>query len=153
MADSSPLAAAGLGFRAKTTYGLLALLELAGVEARGERLHVGEIAARQAIPERYLEQMMASLRRGGLVRSVRGARGGYLLARPAAQITLADVISCLEGKTERPGPRQGSCELQVISALAQELRDQREAKLQAITLLDLLSERDAMMQAQAMYFI
>lgn len=142
-----------MGFSAKTTYGLLALLELAGVETSGERLHVGEIAARQAIPERYLEQMMSSLRRGGLVRSVRGARGGYLLARPAAQIALADVIRCLEGNTTDTAPCQGSCELQVISALAQELRDQRETKLQAITLLDLLSERDAMLQAQAMYFI
>jgi len=142
-----------VGFSAKTTYGLLALMELAGVEASGERLQVGEISTRQAIPERYLEQLMTNLRRAGLVRSVRGARGGYLLARPAAQISLADVISCLEGEIEQPDPREGTCELQVLNALATILRDQRMGKLKATTLLDLLTERDTQLQSQSMYFI
>lgn len=153
MPDSAVPGSACLGFSAKTTYGLLALMELAGVEARGERLQVGEIAARQAIPERYLEQMMTSLRRAGFVRSVRGARGGYLLAKPATEISLADAINCLEGEAEHLEPSQGTCELQLISALAEELRAERVAKLQKISLADFLSKRDAMLQAQTMYFI
>jgi Rrf2 family protein len=142
-----------LGFCAKTTYGLLALLELAGVQAREERLQVAEIAARQAIPERYLEQMMAMLRRGGLLRSIRGARGGFQLARPAHEISLLEVIQCLEGASENRPPGANSAEREVIEQLGSSLLEQRLARLQAISLADLLHERDAMLQAQTMYFI
>lgn len=142
-----------MGFSAKTTYGLLALMELADVAGSGERLQVGEIAARQAIPERYLEQMMMSLRRGGILRSIRGARGGYQLAKPADQILLSEVILCLEGEPNAGDPSSGSPELQVITALANELRRQRDARLQTTTLADLQRERDMQLQAQAMYFI
>jgi Rrf2 family protein len=142
-----------LGFCAKTTYGLLALLELASVQPREERLQVAEIAARQAIPERYLEQMMATLRRGGLLRSIRGARGGFQLARPAAEISLLEVIQCLEGETTSRTPGASSAEREVIEQLGSTLRQQRLARLQAISLADLLHERDAMLQAQTMYFI
>jgi Rrf2 family protein len=142
-----------LGFSAKTTYGLLALMELADVAGSGERLQVGEIATRQAIPERYLEQMMTSLRRGGILRSIRGARGGYQLAQPADQILLSEVILCLEGEPNAGDPSSGSPELQVITALANELRRQRDALLRTTTLADLQRERDMQLQAQAMYFI
>lgn len=142
-----------MGFCAKTTYGLLALLELAGVQGREERLQVAQIAARQAIPERYLEQMMAMLRRGGLLRSIRGARGGFQLARPATEISLLEVIQCLEGASESSSPSASSAEREVIEQLGSALRQQRLARLQAISLADLLHERDAMLQAQTMYFI
>jgi Rrf2 family protein len=142
-----------LGFSAKTTYGLLALMELADVAGSGEWLQVGEIAARQAIPERYLEQMMTSLRRGGILRSIRGARGGYQLAKSADQILLSEVILCLEGEPNAGDPSSGSPELQVITAMADELRRQRDARLQTTTLADLQRQRDALLQAQAMYFI
>jgi Rrf2 family protein len=142
-----------LGFAAKTTYGLLALMELAGVEASGERLQVAEIAARQGIPERYLEQMMASLRRAGLLRSSRGPRGGYRLARPAAAITLAEVLDCLEGDTTPSTEGGSSPERLVLQELAASLRQQRLARLQHTSLAQLLEQRDALQQAQAMYFI
>ena len=142
-----------MGFAAKTTYGLLALMELAGVEASGERLQVAEIAARQGIPERYLEQMMTSLRRAGLLRSSRGPRGGYQLARPAEAIPLAEVIHCLEGDSDPPLSGTPSPELQVLLDLAQSLRQQRLERLQHTSLAQLLEQRDALQQAQAMYFI
>jgi len=145
-----------LGFAAKTTYGLLALMELAGVQASGERLQVAEIAARQGIPERYLEQMMASLRRAGLLRSSRGPRGGYQLARPAASIDLAEVLECLEGEAALGSAGEeasGSPERQVLQELAQSLRQQRLERLQHTSLAQLLEQRDALQQAQAMYFI
>ncbi|MFZ9621948.1 MAG: RrF2 family transcriptional regulator [Prochlorococcaceae cyanobacterium] len=142
-----------MGFSAKTTYGLQALMELADLAASGERLQVGEIAARQAIPERYLEQMMTSLRRAGILRSIRGARGGYQLAKAAEQIRLSEVIRCLEGEHHSSDPSSGSTELQVINALAEDLRRQRFIQLEATTLADLLQERDARLQAEAMYFI
>jgi len=56
---------------------------------------VGDIARRQEIPLSYLEQLFAKLRRGGVIESVRGAQGGYVLARPASEITVAEVIRAL----------------------------------------------------------
>jgi Rrf2 family iron-sulfur cluster assembly transcriptional regulator len=56
---------------------------------------VGDIARRQEIPLNYLEQLFARLRRGNLVKSVRGAQGGYVLARPADEITVAEIVRAL----------------------------------------------------------
>ncbi|NBW63778.1 MAG: Rrf2 family transcriptional regulator [Synechococcaceae bacterium WB4_1_0192] len=143
-----------MGFPAKTSYGIAALMELAGVYASGEVLQVAEIAARQGIPERYLEQMMTALRRGGLLRSLRGPRGGYLLSRSPESVNLAEVIHCLEGDPSvAPADPSRSPEFQVIDALADELERRRLALLQATTLADLLQQRDQRLQAQAMYFI
>ena len=144
---------APLSFNAKTSYGLLALLELAGIQAQGGRLQVSAIAQRQDIPERYLEQLLTSLRKGGLLNSSRGPRGGYQLARPAATIQLSEVLDCLEGRSEPERAVQPSLERQVLHALDTQLADQRRALLESTTLADLLAQRDALLQAQAMYFI
>ena len=142
-----------LSFNAKTSYGLLALLELAGIEAQGGRLQVSAIAQRQDIPERYLEQLLTSLRKGSLLNSSRGPRGGYQLARPAATIPLSEVLDCLEGRSEPEQAVQPSLERQVLNALDTQLADQRRTLLESTTLADLLTQRDALLQAQAMYFI
>lgn len=144
-----------LGFSAKTTYALLALIELADVQASGERLQVGEIASRQSIPERYLEQMMTALRRGGFVRSSRGPRGGYVLARSPESVTLADVLTCLEGGPDKLVSQQQSPEQMVVASLSAQLRQRRMATLEETTLAMLVQERDALLQAQSqtMYFI
>jgi Rrf2 family protein len=145
---------ATVGFPAKTSYGLAALMELARVHGSGEVLQVAEIAARQGIPERYLEQMMTSLRRGGLLRSQRGPRGGYQLARAPEAMSLAAVIHCLEGEpTANPSEGARTPEFQVIDALAAELAGQRLSHLNSTSLADLLDQRDQRLQAQAMYFI
>jgi len=78
-------------FSTRDAYGLRAIVELARQE-EGVPLQSREIAARQAIPQAYLDQLLVSLRRAGLVKSVRGAGGGYLLARPAEELTVADVL-------------------------------------------------------------
>ena len=79
---------------AKVDYALRAMLELATNEGlvKGERL-----AAAQAIPQKFLENILVELRRAELVASHRGADGGYTLARAAADITVADVIRAVEG--------------------------------------------------------
>ena len=142
-----------LSFNAKTSYGLLALLELACIQPQGGRLQVSAIAQRQEIPERYLEQMLTALRKGGLLNSSRGPRGGYQLARPAAAIHLSEVLDCLEGRSEPEQAAQPSLERQVLHALDTQLTDQRRTLLESTTLADLLAQRDALLQAQAMYFI
>jgi Rrf2 family protein len=81
---------------AKTDYAIRAALELAAAEdgrpVKGER-----IATAQAIPLRFLENILMQLRHAGLVESRRGADGGYRLARPAADVSLADVIRAIDG--------------------------------------------------------
>ena len=80
----------------RTRYGLRAILELAENTAAGP-LQLKVIARRQDISVKYLEQLMAVLKAAGLVRSIRGSRGGYTLAKPPDQITLSDIVHCLEG--------------------------------------------------------
>jgi len=77
-------------------YGVKAMFELALRHGEGA-VPLREVAERQNLPENYLEQLMAPLRKAGLVRSVRGAQGGYLLARDPAEITIGDVLRVLEG--------------------------------------------------------
>src|ERR687893_2517820 len=81
---------------AKTDYALRAAVELAAAAGdgpvKGERL-----APSQSIPLRFLENILLQLRHAGIVESRRGADGGYRLARPAAEITLADVIRAIDG--------------------------------------------------------
>ena len=81
---------------AKTDYALRAAIELASLDSsapvKGEA-----IANAQAIPLRFLENILGDLRNAGLVESRRGVDGGYLLARPTAEITLADVIRAVDG--------------------------------------------------------
>ena len=80
---------------AKADYAVRAMVELA---AAGEGPVKGErIAQAQEIPVNFLENIMADLRNAGLTRSRRGAEGGYWLGRPAAEITLADVIRAVDG--------------------------------------------------------
>ena len=81
---------------AKADYALRACIELAAAEGEG---HVkGErIAQAQEVPLKFLENILGDLRHAGLVRSQRGAEGGYWLARPAAEITLAEIIRAVEG--------------------------------------------------------
>ncbi|MDO4785594.1 MAG: Rrf2 family transcriptional regulator [Fretibacterium sp.] len=77
-----------------TRYGLRALSDLCAQDGDGP-VAVSDIARRQDIPANYLEQLFARLRRGNILRSVRGAQGGYLLARPAGEITIAEVVDAL----------------------------------------------------------
>jgi Rrf2 family protein len=81
---------------ARTMYGLRALVTLA--EARTDNpMSIQEIADDEELPAKFLEGIMADLKRGGFVESRRGANGGYLLARPASEITLLEIIRHLDG--------------------------------------------------------
>lgn len=80
----------------RTRYAVRAMIELAQNETN-RPLQLKIIAKRQDISIKYLEQLMAVLRSAGLIRSIRGSKGGYVLARPANQIRLSDILNCLEG--------------------------------------------------------
>jgi len=80
----------------KGRYGVKAMFELARSRNEGP-LPLHTIARRQGLSQHYLEQLVGPLREAGLVRSVRGAQGGYELARPPERITVGDVVRVLEG--------------------------------------------------------
>ena len=80
----------------RTRYGLRAIIELAENHGKGP-LQIKTIAKQQDISAKYLEQLMAVLKSAGLVRSIRGSKGGYVLAKDPNQIKLNDVFNCLEG--------------------------------------------------------
>ncbi|NJL48586.1 MAG: Rrf2 family transcriptional regulator [Leptolyngbyaceae cyanobacterium SM2_5_2] len=139
----------------KSEYALLALIELSAHHAGGEPLQIRQISSQQSIPDRYLEQLLATLRRAGLVKSQRGARGGYLLAREPWQISLYDVVSCIEG-FETPAETTNSpdtFEAVVIQDVWREVRQAIEGVLQKYTLQDLLDKRNAKQQLDIMYYI
>ena len=86
-----------LSTRAK--YGLKAMIDL-GLYSEKEAVSLQSIAGRQNISVSYLEQLMALLKKAGLVKSVRGAAGGYFLGRPAEEISVGDILRVLEGGLE-----------------------------------------------------
>jgi Rrf2 family protein len=140
----------------KSEYALLALLELTTHYSTGEPLQIRQIASAQNIPDRYLEQLLATLRRAGLVRSQRGAKGGYLLAQEPWKINLLDVVTCIEGFDAQPS--KSSQEPQSAEGIAvhetwQEARQAADAVLQKYTLQDLAEKRDARRQIDIMYYI
>lgn len=92
----------------KGRYGLRALIDLA-LYSETEAVSISSIAARQNISESYLEQLVAKLRKAGLVTSIRGASGGYRLAKPAGEISVGDILRALEGNldaVECPGLKE-----------------------------------------------
>src|SRR3972149_3919832 len=83
-------------FSVKSEYAITAVLDMALNTDKGPA-HVRAIARRQAIPVRFLEQVMASLKKAGLVESIRGAQGGYILSRDPKTINIAQIVEAIEG--------------------------------------------------------
>lgn len=140
----------------KSEYAILALLELADHYSDNEPLQIRQIAAEQNIPDRYLEQLLATLRRSGLVRSQRGARGGYILSREPWKITLSEVIASIEGTDTQVADNNReakSIEGMVIREVWQEAGRAADAVLQKYTLQDLAEKRNSRQQLDLMYYI
>lgn len=83
----------------KGRYGLRALIDMA-VHSEEEAVSISSVSARQGISESYLEQLVRRLKKAGLVTSIRGAQGGYRLAKPASEISVGDILRALEGNLE-----------------------------------------------------
>jgi Rrf2 family transcriptional regulator, cysteine metabolism repressor len=85
-----------LSITTKSPYALSALVELHRQGAAGP-VPIAELARRREIPVQFLEQLFATLRRAGVLRSQRGVKGGYSLARPASEITVLELVELLDG--------------------------------------------------------
>lgn len=80
----------------KGRYGLRAMIDLADFSEETPQ-SIANIAARQSISDSYLEQLMAKLKKAGLITSIRGAQGGYVLAKDSGEISVGDILRALEG--------------------------------------------------------
>jgi Rrf2 family protein len=140
----------------KLEYALLALLELASSYDSGESLQIQQIASNQKIPRRYLEQLLATLRCRGLIKSTRGVKGGYVLARDPRTITVLDALNCIEGlDTALPNTNTTpeSIGVKVIKELWEEARQALYSVLQKHTLQDLCELRKKHSSMPLMYYI
>ena len=140
----------------KSEYALLALLELANAYQSAQLLQIRQIAARRDIPERYLDQLLAILRRGGLIKGIRGVKGGYILAREPRQITLLDALRCIEGldivpSGDKIAPEEA--ERGAIEEIWHNAEQAANAVWQNYTLQDLCDRVSACRQLDYMYYI
>lgn len=141
-------------FSAKTEYAAIAMLELAAAYASGEPVRIRQIAAEHQIPARFLVQILLQLKGAGLVASTRGAAGGYQLARPPEEITLAEVLAVIEGP---PGAAlvssagSDSVAAKVLMRVWREVLAAEEQVLADLTLAKLV--RRARQETESMYYI
>jgi len=122
-------------------YGLRAAVHIAA-QPSGKAVAAGDVAQVLGLPRRFVEQQVTALARAGLVVCRRGAGGGCTLARPPAEISVADVVDALEGATLDVPHVTGSVASEVWANAADHLR----SALSAVTLADLV-ERQAELDA------
>lgn len=136
----------GVKLSNKGRYAMRALFDIAFYN-EGKPTQVKEIADRQAIPPRFLEQIFQDLKRAGIVVSKRGPQGGYSLARPAAQIHLGDVVAALEGPIvlgEKPrGPQLAADDARYVTeSVLRDLSAQVERCFAGVSLNDMCLRAD-----------
>lgn len=129
-----------ISITSKSPYAVRALVEL---HLLGEScpVPIGELARRGDIPAQFLEQLFATLRRGGVLRSQRGVKGGYTFAKPSSQVTVLEVVELLDGPL-------GQDATGVFAQAAQAARD----VLAEQTIAD-VAEAEARAAGASMYFI
>jgi Rrf2 family protein len=137
----------------KLLFAIEAVVDIA-YNAGEEPVQSSEITRRQGIPRRYLEQVLQTLVRDGVLRGVRGPRGGYRLARERRRITVGEIIRIvrqLEG-TPDPTSEAGGSEIgkRVVRPLWQQMQDEMMARFDAMTIEDLCARaRDQGIQSEA----
>ena len=124
----------------KTLLALEAVIDIA-FNARPEPVQAKEITARQGVPQRYLEQVMQQLVRAGVLKGVRGPRGGYRLAKERRRISVGDVVrvaESMEDPEERDdGAYRSDLGVQIVSPLIKSLQQELMERLDAISIEDI----------------
>jgi Rrf2 family transcriptional regulator, cysteine metabolism repressor len=134
----------------KGDYAARAVLGLAQHYAAGERLRIEDLAAEQGLPPGYLVQILIELKSQGIVHSLRGKQGGYLLHRPPSKITLGQVLRAMQGRVfDMPALSDPHCPPELHRAW-QRLQRAVDATADAITFQQLLEEGAA---KEEMYYI
>jgi len=134
----------------KSHYAARAVLGLARHYPKGLALKVEELASEQAVPGNYLTQIVIKLKAQGLVKSVRGKEGGYLLAQPPAEISLGDVLRAVHGTVfDTPALSDPECPAELRRAWLK-LQKSMETAADSITFQQLLDESA---EKEKMYYI
>ena len=125
----------------KTVYALEAVVDIA-YNARAEPVQSKEITRRQGIPQRYLEQVMQQLVRAGILRGVRGPRGGYLLARERRRISVAEIVNVIADMEAGGNGYDSESPLgqEIVQPLLDEVQQEMMERLEASTIQDLCDD-------------
>lgn len=142
-----------LELSAKIEYALLAMIELASQPKPINPLTSAEIAAKQPIPVRYLDQVLMILRRGGLIQGQRGSRGGYMLAREPWQITVLEIVDLVMGDRRNRETAQSTVERDLLREVWVEVVSASQGVFSRFTLQDLCHRRDLRRLGRPMYYI
>ncbi|MCS6775915.1 MAG: Rrf2 family transcriptional regulator [Chloroherpetonaceae bacterium] len=135
-------------FNSKLRYALCAAMDLA-MQPPNQACQSREIAQRQQIPGPYLDQILAALKGAGIVRSIRGAGGGYSLARPAERIRVGDIVRALvrgdglfAGRPVGPRPDATTTSVRwIVSEFESRIESLLTEQLDAVTLADLVRRK------------
>jgi len=141
---------------AKTEYACIAMLELASRFGSGQPVRIRKIAERHDVPPRFLVQILLQLKGAGLVRSTRGAAGGYHLDRPPEQVSLGEVMRVIEGASNKANgtTTSASPDSPAVKALSQawaQVDEVQRDMLNKITFAELLERARA--HDDRMYYI
>ena len=127
---------------AKAEYACVAMLELAANYREPQPLRIKSIADSQGIPQRFLVQILLQLKTAGLVASVRGAAGGYQLARPPESISLASIINAIDDRALTPrsalGDAHRSPVVDTLLSVWREIQAAQQNILENLTLAELI---------------
>lgn len=126
-----------MNISSRCEYACRAIVELARFERTEDPITAMQIAEKRNIPEKYLVHILLQLKRAGLVRSVRGAQGGYLVARSADAISLFDIVSAIDGPILDPLPVEDAHGKDLESAW-REVAAGIEDTLKRVTVRDIL---------------
>ena len=134
----------------KSDYAARAVLGLSRHYAAGAAVRVEDLAAEQGVPGNYLVQILIELKAQGIARSLRGKEGGYLLAKPPAEITLGDVLRAVHGTVfDTPALSDPDCPGELRRAWSR-LKETMETTADGITFQRLLEESS---EKEKMYYI
>jgi Rrf2 family protein len=138
---------------AKTEYACIAVLELAARHAKDEPVRIREIADAHGIPARFLVQILLQLKSAGLVQSVRGAAGGYRLAREPDEITLLDVMTVVDAQLGQPPTltSRGTPTTRALARAWKEVASKEQELLAGLTFADLVERLRG--SPEGMYYI
>lgn len=145
MSGTAQVAVVDMRIPMKVDYAVRALVDL-GQHDDEAPVRTAEIAARQNVPEAYLDQVLTALNKFGYIRSRRGPQGGHQLARPAVEITLSDVLATLEGRSAPLDCIDDSSECVLSGTCAQRdiwrgVEDAIQAVLRGTTIADLIARQ------------
>ncbi len=143
-------------FSKKSRYGLRALICLA-LSGENERVALSTIAEKGGISLQYLEQVFAALRRAGIIRSVKGAQGGYILNDNPAKITVSRIIEALDGtysvENEVTDTTHDAASEAIQKLVIDKVNEKTRLLLESVTLADLVEDCKNRSVQEYMYFI